>query len=113
MAAVPRTKTDGTANIKISLSVHTSSMLLVNFSSSGIFIPGRLGWTRVVERLSISCPSADHTSTSFPLTHSIRARAMPQVPAPRMPIFRFVTFLSSVSARRAERPFARQFLCKK
>jgi hypothetical protein len=74
------------------LSLQTSSMLLVNRSSSGIFICGRLGCLRVVERLSISFSMADHTSTSFPLTVSIRARAMPQVPAPRIPI-RFITFV--------------------
>ena len=76
----------------MSLSLQTSSMFLVNRSSSGIFICGRLGCLRVVERLSISFSMADHTSTSFPLTVSIRARAMPQVPAPRIPI-RFITFV--------------------
>ena len=91
-AAVERTNTDGTANSRMSLSLQTSSMLLVNRSSSGIFICGRLGCLRVVERLSISFSMADHTSTSFPLTVSIRARAMPQVPAPRIPI-RFITFV--------------------
>ena len=76
----------------------TSSMLLVNCSSAGIFMPGRLGCTRAAERLSTSAGSADHTCTSLPLTHSIRASAMPQVPAPKTPIFFFVTFVSSVSA---------------
>ena len=61
-------------------------------------IPGRLGCTRVVERLSTSASIADHTCTSLPLTVSIRARAMPQVPAPRTPILNFFTFVSSVSA---------------
>ena len=98
MAAVERTNTDGTANSSTSLSLHTSSMLLVNCSSAGIFMPGRLGCTRVVERLSTSASMADQTCTSFPLTQSIRASAMPQVPAPRTPIFRFVTFISSESA---------------
>ena len=37
---------------------------------------------------------------TVPLTHSIRARPLPQVPAPRTPIFFFVTFVSSVSAPR-------------
>ena len=95
---VERTNTDGTANSSTSLPVHTSSMLLVNCSSAGIFMPGRLGCTRAAERLSTSAGSADHTCTSLPLTHSIRASAMPQVPAPKTPIFFFVTFVSSVSA---------------
>jgi long-subunit acyl-CoA synthetase (AMP-forming) len=38
-------------------------------------------------RRSISCGSADQTTTSLPLFESIRARAEPQVPAPRTPIF--------------------------
>ena len=92
LAAVERTNTDGTANSRMSRPVHTSSMLLVNCISAGIFMPGRLGWTRVADRLSISCSSADHTSTSLPLTVSIRARAMPQVPAPRIPILCFIVF---------------------
>ena len=98
MAVVERTNTDGTANSSTSLPVHTSSMLLVKRSSCGMTIPGRLGCTRVAERLSTSVSMADHTCTSLPLTVSIRARAMPQVPAPRTPILNFFTFVSSVSA---------------
>ena len=80
----------------------------LNCSSAGIFMPGRLGCTRVVERLSTSASMADHTCTSLPLTVSIRASAMPQVPAPRTPIFRFVTFVSSVcTGSQAAGEFAR------
>ncbi len=54
---------------------------------------------------------ADHTCTSLPLTVSIRARAMPQVPAPRTPIFCFVTFVSSVLHRAGPRPPVNLRLC--
>ncbi len=57
----------------------------------------------MIYQQSTSAGSADHTCTSLPLTHSIRASAMPQVPAPRTPIFRFVTFISSESAARLSR----------
>ena len=106
---VERTNTDGTANSSTSLPVHTSSMLLVKRSSCGMTIPGRLGCTRVVERLSTSASMADHTCTSLPLTVSIRARAMPQVPAPRTPILNFFTFVSSVSAPGKGKPPAGGF----
>ena len=51
-----------------------------------------VGMRWYTEAATIYLVLADHTSTSFPLTVSIRARAMPQVPAPRIPI-RFITFV--------------------
>ena len=62
-------------------------MSAVKRMASGITAPGRFFCRRVAESCSISSGSADHTATPWPLFASIRARAMPQVPAPNMPIF--------------------------
>ena len=96
--------------------VDSLSTTRVHPNLPGMKIPAELQFTksiedvctRVVERLSTSASMADHTCTSLPLTVSIRASAMPQVPAPRTPIFRFVTFVSSVcTGSRAAGEFAR------
>ena len=43
-----------------------------------------------LRNLDLSLGMADQTSTSLPLTDSIRASAIPQVPAPKTPIFRAI-----------------------
>ena len=86
LAAVDRANTDRDRKQQHILSgEQTYWMLFVKAISAGdSCIPGRLGWVRLALKASISCSSADHTVTSLPFPHySIRASAMPQVPAPR------------------------------
>ena len=52
-----------------------------------MIIPGRLGCLRVALYSSISRGSADHTIVSCPSFASILVSAIPQVPAPSIPIF--------------------------
>ena len=66
-AAVDRTYTEGTAKSRMLLPRQTSRGSLVKRISGGISMPGRLGCTRVWDRLSISLSMADHTVTWWPL----------------------------------------------
>ena len=84
--AVARTAKEGVASTTKPL-WGTVSNSLVTFSSSGRGTPASRGFSRLSQRISASLGSKDHNVTSFPLSSSSRARAVPQPPLPSTVIF--------------------------
>ena len=81
-------KGDGTANTRISLPSIASGNEVVNIISSGNLTPGSLSLCSCsVFSILISSSRMDHTVISCPLLCNRTDKAIPQLPAPMIPIF--------------------------
>ncbi len=85
--AVALVNEEGTASTRISFSFTASASAVVNTISSASFTPGSLSLCSCsLSSMSISSFNADHTVMSCPLLCSSTVSAIPQLPAPIIPI---------------------------